>query len=159
MRWAASRRPRGSLLPQGACPAGCTPHSLFGCAKKRMRRARWKRKNRFWSQLCTCVQSCCTGVGVRWCLRVCDDLPTGAAGCGIDLNADSRGAGASWVRVPRRDLTSSSFPVSRCGAPRISVTSVPLVPLSARSASLRAGRVEDGKGAELRSAAFVFVFF
>ncbi len=45
MRRAAGRRPRGSLLPQGACPAGCAPHSLFGCAKKRMRRARWKRKS------------------------------------------------------------------------------------------------------------------
>ena len=45
MRWAAGRRPRGSLLAQGACPAGCAPHSLFGCAKKRMRRARWKRKS------------------------------------------------------------------------------------------------------------------
>ena len=28
---------------------------------------------------------------MRWCLRVCDDLPTGAAGCGADLAADSRG--------------------------------------------------------------------
>ena len=79
-----------------------TPHSLFVLDKKRMRRARWKRKNRFWSQLCTCVQSCCTGVGVRWCLRVCDGSPTGAAGCGTGLMADSRGAGASWVGVQGR---------------------------------------------------------
>ena len=35
-------------------------------------------------------------------------------------------------------MTSFSFTVSRCGAPSISVTSVPLVPPSARSASLRA---------------------
>ena len=41
-------------------------------------------------------------------------------------------------RGARTHLTSSSFPVSRCGAPSISVTSVPLVPPSARSASLHA---------------------
>ena len=29
----------------GIVHAGCAPHSLFGSAKKRMRRARWKRKN------------------------------------------------------------------------------------------------------------------
>ena len=40
----------------------------------------------------------------------------------------------------RRDLTSSSFPVSRCGAPRISVTSVPLAPPSARSACPQGAR-------------------
>ena len=41
-------------------------------------------------------------------------------------------------------MTSSSFTVSRCGAPSISVTSVPLVPPSARSASLRAARASVG---------------
>ena len=38
---------RGCLLPQGLFPQGCAPHSLFVLDKKRMRRARWKRKNRF----------------------------------------------------------------------------------------------------------------
>ena len=89
----AGRRPRGVWLPPGGCfRRGCAPHSLFVLDKKRMRRARWKRKNRFWSQLCTCVQSCCTGVGVRGCLRVCEDWTTGAAGRGADLVVDSRGA-------------------------------------------------------------------
>ena len=37
-------------------------------------------------------------------------------------------------------MTSSSFPVSRCGAPRISVTSVPLAPPSARSACPQGAR-------------------
>ena len=69
----------------------CAPHFLFGLAEKKTGRARSKRKERFWPQLCTGVQSCCTGVGVRWCLRVCEDWPTGAAGCGADLAADSRG--------------------------------------------------------------------
>ena len=81
---------------------------------------------------------------MRWCLRVCDGSPTGAAGCGTGLMADSRGAGADKNRGARTHLTGSSFPVSRCGAPRISVTSVPLVPPSARSASLRAARVVVG---------------
>ena len=40
------RRPRGIPAPAGGCShRGAPPHSLFGCAKKRMRRARWKRKN------------------------------------------------------------------------------------------------------------------
>ena len=33
--------------------------------EKKTGRARFKRKERFWPQLCTGVQSCCTGVGVR----------------------------------------------------------------------------------------------
>ena len=32
--WAAGGWPRGCLLPQGACPAGCTPHFLFGLGRK-----------------------------------------------------------------------------------------------------------------------------
>ena len=68
------------------------PHFLFHKMEKKTGRARSKRKDRFWSQLCTCVQSCCTGVGVRWCLRVCEDWTTGAAGYRRDLTADSRGA-------------------------------------------------------------------
>ena len=101
----------------GSFHGGCAPHSLFVLDKKRMRRARWIRKNRFWSQLCTSVQSCCTGVDERWCLRVCDDLPTGAAGCGTGLNADSRGAGVKVNGVQGRIWSAS---------------------LSARSAALRA---------------------
>ena len=71
------------------------PHFLFHKMEKKTGRARSKRKERFWSQLCTCVQSCCTRVGVRRCLRVCEDWPTGAAWCDADLTADSRGAGVS----------------------------------------------------------------
>ena len=46
---------------------------------------------------------------MRWCLRVRDGSPTGAAGCSADLNADSRGAGADENRGARTHLTSSSF--------------------------------------------------
>ena len=52
-----------------------------------------KRKNAL-TRSGTFVPPRCTGVGVRWCLRVCESLPTGAAGCGGDLTVDSRGAGA-----------------------------------------------------------------
>ena len=68
------------------------PHFLFHKMEKKTGRARSKRKDRFWSQLCTCVQSCCRGVGVRGCLRVCDGPPTDAAGCAAGLVIDSRGA-------------------------------------------------------------------
>ena len=53
MRWAAGRRPRGSLLPQGACPAGCTPHFLFRLAEKKTGRARSKRKGRLDALRCS----------------------------------------------------------------------------------------------------------
>ena len=102
-----------------------------------------KRKNAL-TRSGTFVPPRCTGVGVRWCLRIHDGSPTGAAGCGADLTADSRGAGADENRGARTHLTSFSFTVSRCGAPSISVTSVPLVPPSARSASLRAPRAVVG---------------
>ena len=46
MGWAAFRRPRGILLPQGAGPAGCTPHFLFPLVEKKTGRARSKRKDR-----------------------------------------------------------------------------------------------------------------
>ena len=71
------------------------------------------------------------GGGLRW-------LPDGRGGVRYRLDGGFPRRGCVLGRGARRDLTSSSFPVSRCGAPRISVTSVPLVPPSARSASLRA---------------------
>ena len=46
----------------------------------------------------------------------------------------SRGGGYGGRRGARTHLTCFSFTVSRCGAPSISATSVPLVPPSARSA-------------------------
>ena len=41
-----NRRPSGGAEAAGRLfPQGCAPHFLFGSAKKRMRRARWKRKS------------------------------------------------------------------------------------------------------------------
>ena len=87
------RRPGECSAPAGGLvQRGCTPHFLFHLVEKKTGRARSKRKDRFWSQLCTYVQSCCTGIGVRWCLRVCEGWPTGAAGYGTGLIVGSRGA-------------------------------------------------------------------
>ena len=80
----------------------CTPHFLFGLAEKKTGRARSKRKERFLSRSGTYVPPRCTGVDVRWCLRICEDLLTGAAGYGADLTADSRGAGAEGIGVQER---------------------------------------------------------
>ena len=98
-----------SCSRRGACPAGCTPHFLFGLAEKKTGRARSKRKERFWSRSGTFVPPRCTGVGVRWCLRIYDDFITGAAECGTGLNADSRGGWCRRHRAARTHLTSSSF--------------------------------------------------
>ena len=64
--------------------------------------------------------------------------PSGTLGSSARSILPSRGGWCPGRRVARTHLTSFSFTVSRCGAPSISVTSVPLVPPSARSASLRA---------------------
>ena len=53
---------------------------------------------------------------MRWCLRICDDSPTGAAGCGTDLMVDSRGAGTDENRGARTHLASSSFRAFRFAA-------------------------------------------
>ena len=44
---AVINRPGDSAPAGGRFRGGCAPHSLFVLDKKRMRRARWKRKNRF----------------------------------------------------------------------------------------------------------------
>ena len=69
---------------------------------------------------------------MRWCLRVCEDWTTGAAGYSIDLTADSRGAGADENRGARTHLTSSSFRAfrfaTRCpGGRRSRCSSSPLL--------------------------------
>ena len=89
---AAERRPGGCLLPQGACPAGMHPPFSFPSCGKENGPCTVQKKRPLWSQLCTCVQSCCARVGVRGCLRVCEDCPTGAAGYGTGLIVGSRGA-------------------------------------------------------------------
>ena len=61
--WAAVRRPRGILLPQGAGPAGCTPHFLFPLVEKKTGRARSKRKGRLDALRCSGPPRA-TGVGV-----------------------------------------------------------------------------------------------
>ena len=95
---------RGAVSTGGDAP----PILFLVLPKKRTRRARCKRKRRFDALRCSGPPRA-TGVGVRWCLRVYGDCPTGAAWCGTGLMADSRGAGAVVGRGARTHLTSFSF--------------------------------------------------
>ena len=79
-----------------------TPHFLFGLAEKKTGRARSKRKERFLSRSGTFVPPRCTGVDERWCMWICDGVPTGAAGCSTGLMADFRGAGAEGNGLQER---------------------------------------------------------
>ena len=56
-------------------------------------------KERLLSRSGTCMQSCCTGGGMRGCLRVYDGIPAGAAECRRDLAVDSRGEVPTKIRV------------------------------------------------------------
>ena len=64
--WAAVAAAGGVSAPAGGLvQRGCTPHFLFGLARKENGPCTVQKKRALWSQLCTCVQSCCTGVDVR----------------------------------------------------------------------------------------------
>ena len=137
----------------------CTPHFLFGLAEKKTGRARSKRKERFWQQLCTCVQSCCTGVCVsvpapilpglraRYGLlrgRYCRPVAEGAEGVGVVIALICFSFRCRWLsrtgagKAPGRPVGAViNRPVSSCALP---------------------GR-GTAKAAERSSAAFVFVFF
>ena len=92
------------------CQLGNAPPIFFSVLPKRKRAVHGpKEKNAFGRNFAPLVQSCCTGGGVRWCLRVCEGFPTGAAGRGTGLMADSRGAGADKNRGARTHLNCSSF--------------------------------------------------
>ena len=105
-------RPMGRgiwLPPGGRFHGGCAPHSLFVLDKKRMRRARWKRKNRFWSQLCTSGAKLLYGgrhemvpAGLRW-------LPDGRGGVRYRLDGGFPRRGCVLGRGARTHLTGSSF--------------------------------------------------
>ena len=117
-------------------PAGqCAPHSLFGCAKKRTRRARCKRKRRRARSGAVALRA----YGGRR-TSACSDFSwhSGTLGPSVRSILPSRGGWCGSCRDARTHLNCFSFPVSHYGAPGISVISVPLVPPSARSASLRA---------------------
>ena len=135
MIWAAERRPRGILLPQGAGPAGCTPHFLFPLVEKKTGRARSKRKGRLDALRCSGPPRA-TGVGVSVPAPIWTGLRARYALLRF-LLLPSRGGWCGSCRDARTHLNCFAFPVSRYGAPGISVISVPLVPPSARSASLR----------------------
>ena len=108
---------------------------LIGLAKRETGRARSKEKGAWMRSGAVALRA----EGGRR-IGACSDLalPSGTLGPSARSVLPSRGGWCPDRRGARTHLICSSFTVSRCGAPSISVTSVPLVPPSARSASLRA---------------------
>ena len=128
----------GGWLPPGGLSSEDAPPIFFSVLpEKKTGRARSKRKGRFGALRCSGPPR---DGGRR--IGACSDLapPSGTLFSSAKSALPSRGGWCVLGRGARTHLSSSSFTVSRCGAPSISVTSVPLVPLSARSASLRAAR-------------------
>ena len=124
-------------------PCSSSPHRagrgggpIFGLAKRETGRARSKEKKRLGAL--RHVRASALYGGRR--IGASADLarPSGTLWSSASLQLPSRAGWCRRRRGARTHLTSFSFTVSRCGAPSISVTSVPLVPPSARSASLRA---------------------
>ena len=134
--WTAGRRPGGDLLPQGACPAGMHPPFLFCRAKRETGRARSKEKS-VGALRCSGPPRA-RGSAYRCLLRFCLAFGHAWVFCEVDTAVPWRGFRPR--RGARTHLICSSFTVSRCGAPSISVTSVPLVPPSARSACPQGAR-------------------
>ena len=128
---------RGLAPARGPFPRGMRPPFSFWSCPKRECAAPGGREKGAWSQLCTFGAKLLYG-GRR--IGACSDLvrPSGTLSSSARSILPSRGGWCGGRRGARTHLTSFSFTVSRCGAPSISVTSVPLVPPSARSASLRA---------------------
>ena len=90
-------------------PAGqCAPHSLFGCAKKRTRRARCKRKRRFGRNFARACKVAVRGRRERVpaCLR---GSPDGRGGVRYRLERGFPRRGCKGQRGARTHLTSSSF--------------------------------------------------
>ncbi len=131
----------GVSAPAGGLSSGMHPPFLFCRAKRETGRARSKEKS-VWRAP---VQWPSARDGGRRIGTSADlGLPSGTLFSSAKSALPSRGGWCVLGRGARTHLTSSSFTVSRCGAPSISVTSVPLVPPSARSASLCAARASVG---------------
>ena len=127
----------GVWLPPGGLSNGDAPPFLFCLAKRETGRARSKRKGRLDALRCSGPPR---DGGRR--IGACSDLglPSGTLGPSARSILLSRGGWCGGHRGARTHLSSFSFTVSRCGAPSISVTSVPLVPPSARSACPQGAR-------------------
>ena len=96
-------------------PAGqCAPHSLFVLDKKRMRRARWKRKNRFWSQLCTSGAKLLYGGRREMVPAGLRCLSDGRGGVRYRLERGFPRRGCKGQRGARTHLVCFSFRAFRC---------------------------------------------
>ena len=79
------------MFPRGVFPVGMHPLFFFPFWGKEKGSWRVKKKRPLGALRCSGPPHA-TGVGVRECLRVCEDCPTGAAGYDAGLVVDSRGA-------------------------------------------------------------------
>ena len=135
---AAEQRPRWCLLPQGALSMRDAPPIFFSVlAEKKTGRARSKRKGRLGALRCSGPPR---DGGRRIGASADLALPSGTLWPSARSVLPSRGGWCPDRRGAKPHLTSFSFTVSRCGAPSISVTSVPLAPPSARSACPQGAR-------------------
>ena len=136
---AAATAARGILLPQGGWSSGMHPPFSFRSCPKRKRAVHGPKEK---GARRAPVQWPSARDGGRR-IGACSDLglPSGTLGSSARSILPSRGGWCGGRRDARTHLTSSSFTVSRCGAPSISVTSVPLVPPSARSACPQGARL------------------
>ena len=89
--WAAATAAAGDSAPAGGLSSGDAPPIFFSILWKRKRAVHGPKEKTAFGARRRIRASVLTGVGVRGCLRVCDGFSTGAAGCGADLTADSRG--------------------------------------------------------------------
>ena len=131
------RRPAatGILLPQGACPAGMHPPFSFPtCGKENGPCTVQKKRPLRRAPARSCLRATRVGGSVQAPILAC--LRARYALLRFP-RLPSRGGWCGSCRDARTHLNCFAFPVSRYGAPGISVISVPLVPPSARSASLR----------------------
>ena len=126
----------GVCSRRGACPAGMHPPFLFCRAKRETGRARSKEKSVGALRCSGPPRDGGRRIGASADLA----LPSGTLWPSARSVLPSRGGWCPDRRGAKPHLTSFSFTVSRCGAPSISVTSVPLAPPSARSACPQGAR-------------------
>ena len=137
-----SRRDGGRGRPcsrRGHGPCGDAPPIFFSILWKRKRAVHGpKEKTALVATLHVCAKLLYGGrrIGASADLA----RPSDTLGPSARSVLPSRGGECRRRRGARMHLTSFSFTVSRCGAPSISVTSVPLVPPSARSACPQGAR-------------------
>ena len=128
---------RGVSAPAGGLSSGDAPPIFFSILWKRKRAVHGPKRKALGALRCSGPPRA-RGSAYRCLLRFCLAFGHAWVFCEVDTAVPWRGFRPR--RGARTHLICSSFTVSRCGAPSISVTSVPLVPPSARSACPQGAR-------------------